>query len=116
MNKITIHMHHMNFLGSGGYYGTWMNGSSSVQSVLRTDPIIGVARSGRTIHLSGVSMLRKNYYDILGVPKDASSKDVKKAYYKLAKKFHPDANKGKADCQAKFQEVSEAYEVMKDAL
>lgn len=51
---------------------------------------------------------RKDYYEILGVPKNASAKDIKKAYYKLAQQYHPDKNKGD---KSKFQEVSEAYEV-----
>jgi curved DNA-binding protein CbpA len=51
---------------------------------------------------------KKDYYEVLGVPKNASSKDIKKAYYNLAKQYHPDKNKGD---KTKFQEVSEAYEV-----
>lgn len=47
----------------------------------------------------------------MGVPKNASQKDIKKAYYQLAKKFHPDTNKGDPSASKKFQEVSEAYEV-----
>ena len=49
-----------------------------------------------------------DYYEILGVPKNANSKDIKKAYYQLAKKYHPDQQSGD---KKKFQEVSEAYEV-----
>jgi DnaJ homolog subfamily A member 3 len=56
------------------------------------------------------SLLRKNYYDILGVSKNCAAKDIKKAYYQLAKKYHPDTNK-EPDASKKFQEVSEAYEV-----
>jgi DnaJ homolog subfamily A member 3 len=67
------------------------------------------ACSPRSIHLSN-SLLRKNYYDILGVSKNCSAKDIKKSYYQLAKKYHPDTNKD-ADASKKFQEVSEAYEV-----
>lgn len=55
--------------------------------------------------------LAKDYYSILGVPKNASSKEIKKAYYQLAKKYHPDTNKDDPNAQKKFQEVSEAYEV-----
>ena len=46
--------------------------------------------------------------------KDASAKDIKKAYYQLAKKYHPDTNKGDSNAQKKFQDVSEAYEVLSD--
>ena len=48
------------------------------------------------------------------MPKDATGKDIKKAYYQLAKKFHPDTNKGDKETQKKFQEVSEAYECLSD--
>ncbi|XP_023332094.1 dnaJ homolog subfamily A member 3, mitochondrial [Eurytemora carolleeae] len=56
----------------------------------------------------------KDYYKILGVPKNASQKDIKKAYYQLAKKYHPDTNQDEPTAQKKFQEVSEAYEVLGD--
>lgn len=48
---------------------------------------------------------------MLGVSKNATSKDIKKAYYELAKKYHPDTNKDDPNSSKKFQEVSEAYEV-----
>uniref|UniRef100_A0A915P346 Uncharacterized protein n=1 Tax=Meloidogyne floridensis TaxID=298350 RepID=A0A915P346_9BILA len=56
----------------------------------------------------------KDYYKILGVPKSASDSEVKKAYYQLAKKYHPDVNKEKGASE-KFQELSEAYEVLSDS-
>ncbi|KAL6642318.1 hypothetical protein ACP70R_020499 [Stipagrostis hirtigluma subsp. patula] len=56
----------------------------------------------------------RDYYDVLGVSKDASAPEIKKAYYALAKKFHPDTNKDDADAEKKFQEVNHAYEVLKD--
>ena len=56
----------------------------------------------------------KDYYKILGVARDASQEDIKKAYRKLARKYHPDVSK-EANAEDKFKEVGEAYEVLRDA-
>ena len=57
----------------------------------------------------------KDYYSILGVPKNAAEKDIKSAYRKLARKWHPDANPNNAkEAEEKFKEISEAYEVLGD--
>jgi curved DNA-binding protein len=57
----------------------------------------------------------KDYYKILGVGKNASEKDLKKAYRKLALKYHPDKNKGDKAAEEKFKEINEAYAVLSDA-
>lgn len=56
----------------------------------------------------------KDYYQTLGVPRNASDKDIKAAYRKLAREHHPDANKGNKASEEKFKEIGEAYEVLKD--
>jgi len=58
--------------------------------------------------------LERNYYETLGVQKDASEKAVKKAFRKLAQQFHPDANPGDAAAENRFKEINEAYEVLGD--
>ncbi|MDR1767636.1 MAG: molecular chaperone DnaJ [Propionibacteriaceae bacterium] len=64
--------------------------------------------------MSTKDWLEKDYYKILGVPKDASDADIKKAFRKLARKYHPDANQHNPDAEAKFKEVSEANDVLAD--
>ncbi len=59
-------------------------------------------------------MKYKDYYKILGVDKKASDDEIKKAFRKLANKFHPDKNKGDKSAEDKFKEINEAYEVLKD--
>lgn len=56
---------------------------------------------------------KRDYYEVLGVGKDSSAEDVKKAYRKLARQYHPDVNK-EADAETKFKEVKEAYDVLSD--
>lgn len=59
-------------------------------------------------------MAKRDYYDILGIDKSASEADIKKAYRKLALKYHPDKNKNNPEAEEKFKEASEAYEVLSD--
>src|SRR5919107_936456 len=59
-------------------------------------------------------MAKQDYYSLLGVSKDATPDDLKKAYRKLAMQHHPDRNPGDKAAEHKFKEISEAYEVLKD--
>ena len=57
---------------------------------------------------------KRDYYEVLGVPKDASADDIKKAYRKGAMKYHPDRNPGDKEAEQQFKEIGEAYEVLSD--
>ena len=59
-------------------------------------------------------MAKRDYYEVLGVGRSADEKELKAAYRKLAKQFHPDANPGDHKAEAKFKEINEAYDVLKD--
>lgn len=65
--------------------------------------------------MSTKDFLEKDYYKTLGVAKEASADEIKKSYRKLARKYHPDANKGDAKAEERFKEISEAYTVLSDA-
>lgn len=64
----------------------------------------------RCVNVTTSLRMSKNYYDVLGVSKNANQKQIKDAYYKLAMKHHPDKNQGKLTQQ--FREIKEAYDVL----
>ncbi|MEU7293116.1 molecular chaperone DnaJ [Streptomyces exfoliatus] len=64
--------------------------------------------------MSTKDFVEKDYYKVLGVPKDATEAEIKKAYRKLARENHPDANKGDAGAEARFKDISEANDILGD--
>lgn len=67
-----------------------------------------------SFHTSGPASSKQDFYQILGVPRTASQKEIKKAYYQMAKKYHPDTNKDDPQAKEKFAQLAEAYEVLSD--
>ena len=57
---------------------------------------------------------KRDYYEVLGLSKGASDDEIKKSYRKLAKQYHPDLHPGDKECEERFKEIGEAYEVLSD--
>lgn len=73
----------------------------------------GIFRDMERGFKSSNALNRKDYYDTLGINRNSSQGDIKKAYFKLAKQYHPDVNKTEG-AKAKFEEINEAYETLGD--
>lgn len=89
--------------------------ASGIKKVLNFREKVGIMKEGQgrsKKKAGGVSMQYRDYYEVLGVPKDAPQDQIKKAYRKLAKAYHPDANPGVKKSEDKFKEINEAYEVL----
>src|SRR5450755_1538035 len=82
--------------------------ASRTNRAVRTEPY---ERRGA---MASQDWFEKDFYAVLGVPQDATQDAVKKAYRKLARKHHPDANAGTASSESRFKEIGEAYAVLSD--
>eukprot|EP00039_Didymoeca_costata_P024398 m.10189 g.10189 ORF g.10189 m.10189 type:complete len:391 (+) comp4217_c0_seq1:99-1271(+) len=76
--------------------------------------LLGVVLPSLDVHDAFAAKIPDDYYEVLGVKRDASNPQIRKAYRKLAKEYHPDKNKGKPDAEKMFQAIAEAYEVLSD--
>lgn len=86
---------------------------SSHDDFKRADDVFARHGYGQGAHNAGFGMQFKDYYDTLGLKRGAAAEEIKRAYRKLARKYHPDVSKEK-NAEAKFKDVQEAYEVLKD--
>lgn len=98
------HLHHLSGRGNRRHLNDFL---------CRSTKPVAISLQRCTI-FTATQLHQKDYYKILGVTKKSTSKDIKKSYYELAKKYHPDTNKGDPNAGKKFQEVSEAYEILSD--
>ncbi|XP_030638714.1 dnaJ heat shock protein family (Hsp40) member A3b [Chanos chanos] len=98
---------------SGRYVNSWRDGGYVTLRGLSGLKCFSVP-SAHSFHTSTVSHNKKDFYEVLGVPRTASQKEIKKAYYQMAKKYHPDTNPDDPQAKEKFAQLAEAYEVLGD--
>ncbi|KAL6909041.1 TPR-like protein [Trichoderma evansii] len=98
-----------------GKLGNWEESVREWKAIADLDPSDNSIRNEvRKAELELKKSLRKDYYKIMGLEKDADANDIKRAYRKMAVKLHPDKNPGDAEAEAKFKDMQEAYETLSD--
>ena len=98
-----------------GAAGNWENAVQDYKAVAESNPTEkGIQEEIRRAELELKKSQRKDYYKVLGIEKDASEQDIKKAYRKLAVRYHPDKNRDGEAGDEKFKEIGEAYETLSD--
>ncbi|KAK3520321.1 hypothetical protein QTP70_021358 [Hemibagrus guttatus] len=107
-------------LGGGVFWSTGSRvGEGTEKVVTLTGLLGGYPHHGLprlSFHISAAARNKQDFYQILGVPRTASQKEIKKAYYQMAKKYHPDTNKDDPQAKEKFAQLAEAYEVLGDEM
>lgn len=99
-----------------GQSGDWEAAVKELKSIAESNPSEpGISKDIRDAELDLKKSKRKDYYKILGIEKDASDNEIKKAYRKLAIVHHPDKNPDDEDAAARFKEIGEAYETLSDS-
>ncbi|KAK0763049.1 hypothetical protein N5P37_004032 [Trichoderma harzianum] len=98
-----------------GKTGNWEESVREWKAIQELDPADNSVRHEiRKAELEMKKSLRKDYYKIMGIEKDADANEIKRAYRKMAVKLHPDKNPGDAEAEAKFKDMQEAYETLSD--
>ncbi|KAL7861035.1 hypothetical protein AOLI_G00173840 [Acnodon oligacanthus] len=104
-----------------GIRGFWSGGGTMLEGAQKAVTLKGLTVgsslhviSKLSFHTSAPANNKQDLYQILGVPRTASQKEIKKAYYQMAKKYHPDTNKDDPQAKEKFAQLAEAYEVLID--
>ncbi|KAI0786082.1 DnaJ protein [Abortiporus biennis] len=88
-------------------------GKQTSRNVHRRESVVSFASRPRSFHSTSPTQASKDPYEVLGVQRDATAAQIKKVYFSLARKYHPDTNPDK-DAKAKFVEIQEAYDILKD--
>ena len=116
MNRLTIREYNPRYLRTAVEVLSGVRGTSPAGWSDRNERSAAMAADAPArAHEVGRTMPERDYYEVLGVARDATPEAIKKAYRGLARKYHPDVNPGDKTAEAKFKEVQQAYDILSDA-